>query len=381
MTSAPIPSPANGAKFSSQRLLSLDALRGFDLMWIVGADAFGTAFAHLDAGSWFKHFADQFEHVAWEGFHFEDLIFPLFVFMVGVSITYSLGRMVSEHGRSGALKRIFRRTLILYLLGLFYYGGLSTPIAGIRYAGVLQRIALCYCFASLLFIYFRPRTLVVTCVALLVGYWVLLTFVPVPGFGAGDYSEGHNLANWIDKNFLPGRQWNGDHDPEGILSTLPAVATCLLGVFAGLLLRDASRTDRQKAAILAGGGVAMIVLGLLWSLQFPVIKAIWTSSFVLLSGGWSALLLALFYLVADIWKWRAWTPPFVWLGANAITLYVLSAVMNFWSLSERFVGGDVQSWLNGLWGGLGGLVLAIVSTVICMAIGRFLYVRRIFIKV
>lgn len=370
----------SGTAAPAQRLSSLDALRGFDLMWIVGADAFGTAFAHLDAGSSFKPFAAQFEHVAWAGFHFYDLIFPLFVFMIGVSITYSLGRLVATEGRTGALRRVFRRALIMYLLGLFYYGGFSTSIGNFRLVGVLQRLAFCYFFASLLFIYFRPRTVGVIGVGLLIGYWALLTFVPVPGWGAGDFAEGHNLTNWIDQQYLPGRKWNGDHDPEGLLSTLPAIVSCLLGVFAGLVVRDPARTEKRKTALLAGAGVVLIVLGQFWSLQFPLIKAIWTSSFVLVAGGWSLLLLAAFYVVIDVWKMRTWATPFVWLGTNALTLYVLSAVMNFWQLSERLAGGDVAAWLNARWTGLGELVLAVLSVAFCMAIGRFLYVRKIFLR-
>ena len=364
----------------AQRLLSLDALRGFDMMWIVGADAFGTAFAHLNGGRPSRLLAAQLDHVGWVGFHFYDLIFPLFVFMIGVAITFSLGRLIATEGRAGALRRVFRRAVLMYLLGIFYYGGFATPVVQIRLLGVLQRLALCYFFASLLFIYLRPRTLVAVCIALLVGYWALLTFVPVPGFGAGDFAEGHNLANWIDQHFLPGRKWDGDHDPEGLLSTLPAIASCLLGVFAGRFLRNPARTEKEKATLLAGAGVALIVLGHLWGLQFPVIKKIWTSSYVLVAGGWSVLLLAMFYFVIDVWKVRAWATPFVWLGTNAITIYLISNVTDFGKLSERFTGGDVAAWLDARWSGLGGLVLAVVSVVLCMAICRFLYQRKIFLR-
>jgi predicted acyltransferase len=364
----------------ARRLLSLDALRGFDMMWIVGADAFGTAFAHLNGGRASRLLATQLDHVDWVGFHFYDLIFPLFVFMIGVAITFSLGRLITTEGRAGALRRVFRRAALMYLLGLFYYGGFATPLVQFRLLGVLQRLALCYFFASLLFIYLRPRTLVAVCAALLVGYWALLTFVPVPVFGAGDFAEGHNLTNWIDQHFLPGRKWDGDHDPEGLLSTLPAIASCLLGVFAGLCLRDPARTEKQKAMLLAGAGVALIVLGQVWGLQFPVIKKIWTSSYVLVAGGWSVLLLAAFYFVIDVGKFRAWATPFVWLGTNAITIYLISNVTDFGKLSERFAGSDVAAWFDARWSGLGGLVLAVVSVVLCMAISRFLYQRKIFLR-
>lgn len=370
--------PAPGAL--GQRLLSLDALRGFTLMWIVGADAFGTAFSHLDAGPWFKPFAAQFEHVAWSGFHFYDLIFPLFVFMIGVSITYSLGRIALRDGRGAELRRVFRRALIMYLLGLFYYGGLSTPLAEIRWLGVLQRLALCYFFTSILFIYFRPKVLVAVFACLLIGYWALLTFVPVPGWGAGDFSEGHNLTNWIDQHFLAGKRWDGDHDPEGILSTLPAIASCLLGLFGGLVLKDSRTSERSKTGILFCSGIALIVVGYFWGFQFPVIKRLWTSSYVSVAGGWSAVLLGAFYYVIDVLGVRAWATPFVWLGTNALTLYVLSHIINFWNVSERIFGGPIEAFLNRRWIGSGEVLLALASVACCMAIGRFFYVRRIFLR-
>jgi predicted acyltransferase len=365
---------------ASQRLMSLDALRGFDMFWIVGADALGEALANFKGGPITELAAKQLDHAKWEGFHFYDLIFPLFVFMIGVAITFSLGRLVATEGRAAALKRVVRRAVPLYVLGLFYYGGLNGHIDHIRLLGVLQRLALCYLFAGILFIYLRPRGLVAVCLALLVGYWALLTFVPVPEFGAGDFAERHNLTNWLDRMYLPWRKWDGDHDPEGLLSTLPAIASCLLGVFAGLLLRDPARSERQKVAWLAGAGAALVALGYAWGLEFPVIKKIWTSSFVLVAGGFSALLLAAFYLVIDVWRLRMWAMPLVWIGANALTIYIISNVVDFGKLSARFAGGDVAKWLNSQWQGLGGLVLALVSIALSMGICRFLYRRQIFLR-
>jgi predicted acyltransferase len=372
-------SAASPAPEPARRLHSLDALRGFDMIWIVGAEAVGAAVGNLSGGSAFKLFAAQFDHVAWVGFHFYDLIFPLFVFMVGVSITFSISRLVDTEGRAGALRRVFRRGLLLYVLGLFYYGGFEGPVSNIRLMGVLQRLGLCYLFTGLLFIYFRPRTLAAVFVAILVGYWALLRFVPVPGWGAGDFAEGHNLTNWIDAHYLPGRKWDGDHDPEGVLSTLPAVASCLLGVFAGLLLAPAP-TERRKAALLAGFGGALLLFGFLWGLEFPIIKKIWTSSYVLVAGGWSLLMLALFYLVIDVWRMRAWSMPFVWIGTNALTLYLITNVADFWKLSSRLVGGDVAAWLDSRWMGLSGLVTGCVCVGLCMAVCRFLYRRGIFLR-
>jgi predicted acyltransferase len=350
------------------------------MIWIVGAEAVGAAVGKLSGGPGFKLFAAQFDHVDWAGFHFYDLIFPLFVFMIGISITFSITQLVDTEGRPAALRRVFRRGVLLYVLGLFYYGGFDGPVSHFRLMGVLQRLGLCYFFASLLFIYFRPRTLLVVFVSILVAYWALLSFVPVPGWGPGDFAEGHNLTNWIDQHFLPGRKWDGDHDPEGLLSTLPAVASCLLGVFAGLLLRNPGWTERRKASLIAGAGAALLLVGFLWGMEFPIIKKIWTSSYVLVAGGWSMLLLSLFYLVIDVWKVRSWSMPFVWIGTNALTIYLITNVVDFWKLSSRLVGGDVGAWLDARWMGMSGLVTGCVCVALCMVVCRFLYQRRIFLR-
>ncbi len=200
-------------------------------------------------------------HVEWDGFRFYDFIFPLFIFITGVSIVLALPRLVEREGRYHAHLRVLRRALLLYALGLIFYGGIKNHWADIRYLGVLQRIALCYLFASLMFLNLNLRGLVVAFLSLLVGYWALLTFVPVPGIGAGSFAPDANLANWIDLHYLPGRLWDKTRDPEGLLSTLPAIATCLLGVFAGLLLKDERLEAQQKSAWLIGAGIALVLAG------------------------------------------------------------------------------------------------------------------------
>ena len=213
-----------------------------------------------------KCIARQLEHCAWAGFRFEDLIFPMFVFIVGVSLVFSLSRTIEEHGRQAAIVRIIRRAVLMYLLGIFYYGGFSTSFDQIRLLGVLQRIAICYLCAGLIFCFWGLRGRLAWCVGLLVGYWLVMSYVPVPGGVAGDFAEGKNLANWVDEQFLPLRKWDGDHDPEGLLSTLPAVANCLIGVFAGMLLRDSNAPELEESGLPAGGrrrhGRAGLAVGL-----------------------------------------------------------------------------------------------------------------------
>ena len=203
---------------SRGRIASIDALRGFDMFWIIGADALFYALNKMAGGdgkSLIGFFATQLDHVQWEGFHFYDLIFPMFVFIVGVSIVFALSRRPSEGGRAAATAQIFKRAAILYLFGLFTYDGVAGGWEKVRLLGVLQRIAICYFFTGLAFLYLKPKALVALCASLLVGYWAFMTFVPVPGVGAGHFAEGKNLANYIDKEYLPLFKWDGDHDPEG----------------------------------------------------------------------------------------------------------------------------------------------------------------------
>lgn len=362
------------------RLESLDALRGFVMLGIIGADAIGDAFRHFRGGPIGRFVALEMDHVDWAGLHAYDLIFPTFLFMVGVSSVFSLGRMVEKGGRPAAIRRILRRALILIFLGILYYGGISHGIEKVRLMGVLQRIGLCYAVAGILFLYVSPRALAGTCAGLLLGYWVLLRFVPVPGFGAGDFAEGHNLTNWIDAHFLPFRKWDGDHDPEGLLSTLPAIGTCLIGVLTGIFLKAPRPAKGSKAVRLALAGAALLALGLLWGLEFPIVKKLWTSSFVLSAGGIGLLLLSSFYVLIDVRGWRSWAQPFVWVGTNALAIYLISRVIDVGEIMGWVLGGEITRSLNETWPGLGGLVVMAAGIAFSFAICRFLYKRRIFLR-
>ncbi len=416
------PTPA-ASPAASQRLVSLDALRGFDMFWILGADAVVYAIAKL-CGSDVTHFPfNQWEHKEWAGFAFYDLIFPLFVFMAGVSVVFSLSKQLAAGGRNAALKRVLGRGVLLFIVALFYAGGVSNEWPNIRVLGVLQRIALAYTFAGLLFCFFKPRALAAICAALLVGYWALLTFVPIRDVSldrttlpatlhvqqptpapstpvqpkpeqvralyesttarvTGVYEPGRNLTNHFDYEHLGGRKYDLYWDPEGILSTMTAVATCLLGVFAGLLIRRTDWDDMKKVRWLAVAGVVGVTLGFLWGLQFPVVKKIWTSSFVLVAGGYSALLLATFYYMIDIRGWRSWCVPFVWIGMNPITLYLISGIVGYRKLAARLAGGDVQNWFNrSIGAGWGDLVVALVGLALMLTLARFLYRKQIFLRV
>ena len=372
----------------SPRIASVDALRGLNMFWIMGFDGAMVALAQMSEGkSPLLHAAggflgDQFQHVAWEGLRFYDLIFPLFIFLAGVSIVLSLPGLVERNGRAKAHLRVLSRSLVLYVLGLVAYGGISGHFGDLRLLGVLQRIAICYFFTALMFLNFNLRGLIAALVVLLAGYWALLTFVPVPGIGAGSYAADANLANWIDFNYLPGRLWDVTRDPEGMLSTLPAVGTCLFGVFAGLLLRDDRIGEQQKTLRLLGAGCLLLLVGYLWALQFPIIKAIWTSSFVLVTAGYCAIMLALMHQVVDVWQWRRWATVFLWVGANALALYFLNDIINFWAVAARLVGGDLSSLFDrAIAAGTGGFVTNLVALALAVMLAGYLYRHKIFIRV
>ncbi|HEY6246273.1 MAG TPA: hypothetical protein VIX17_20140 [Pyrinomonadaceae bacterium] len=415
------------------RLVSLDVLRGFDLFWILGADALIQALGKMQAvpsrHRLLQFFAVQMEHVDWVGLHFYDLIFPLFIFIVGVSLAFSLTKIIKQHGKRGAIRRILVRSALLILLGIIYNGGLSQEWPNVRLSGVLQRIGLSYAAAGLLFCFLKPRMLVVAFVALLLGYWALLTFVPIrdvkldrkpieaPSIAGyletgdvnralsssnkeiarqqivasyygetrrriGGYDAGLNVVNHFDFEYLPGRLHFDYYDAEGVLSTVPAIATALLGVLAGLWLRRSDMGEGRRVVGLCIAGVIALGLGYLWSLQFPIIKLLWTSSYVLVTGGWSLLLLAGFYYLIDVRQWQGWSQPFVWIGMNAITLYLLVNFVSFRGLSQRVVGGSVSSFFDRTVAvGFGDVMMMAVRLALVILLARFLYQRKIFLKV
>jgi predicted acyltransferase len=372
----------------TRRVLSVDAVRGFSIFWIIGADGAVIALERMlrgkgsALGSVGEFLGRQMTHADWEGFRFYDFIFPLFIFITGVSIVLALPRLVERDGRPKTHLHVLRRALFLYALGVMYYGGFGDQLSDMRFVGILQRIAICYLFASILFLNLEWRGLVTAVLVLLVGYWALLTFVPVPGYGAASYQPETNLANWIDLHYLPGRLWDETRDPEGLLSTLPAIGTCVLGVLAGLLLNDARLGPTQKSVWLAVAGIAMVFAGYLWGLQFPVIKAIWTSSFALIVGGYSMILLAIAHQVIDVWEWKAWATAFVWIGANAIAIYFINGIIGFAPLVLRLVGHDVAVWISdNTTSGTGAFLAHVLGLALAVALAGFLYRRKIFLRV
>ena len=363
----------------SGRLVSIDALRGFDMFWIVGGDAIARSVARWWNTPNSKTFAEQFEHVSWEGFRFYDLIFPLFLFTVGAVLPFSLRKYQSgEHPQASAWIRLARRVILLFLLGLIYNNLLTFDFANLRVTGVLQRIAICYGIAAAIFLLTTVRTQIILFAAILIGYWAILMYVPSPESKAGDLSKETNLAGYLDRHYLPGKiykSYYGFGDNEGLLSTIPAVATTLLGVLAGQWLLS-SRGRWLKAAGLVAAGIACLGVGMLWATEFPIIKILWTSTYVLIAGGWSLLLLALFYTIIDVLEFRAWAFFFIVIGMNAITIYVVRDFIPFSVISRNVLGGVAD-----LSGSFGPAVIAIGTVAIEWLFLLHLYRNRIFLRV
>lgn len=324
-----------------ERLVALDVFRGLTMAAMVIVNNAGDG-AHVYA---------PLEHAKWHGWTPTDLIFPFFLFIVGVSITLSR--------KTGSWGAILRRTLLLYGIGLFLNGYPRFDLAHWRVLGVLPRIALCYGASAAFVKWLRfddpvgerrrlARAIGVAVGVLLVGYYAVMMLVPGAFGVAGDLSLEGNVAAVIDRAVLGAHSYRPLYDPEGLLSTLPAIATTLLGVLAGVWLRLPASVGRRSLWFAAYGG-ALVAGGLLWGLAFPINKALWTSSYALFTAGLASLLFAACLWAIDAKGWRAWTPPFVILGRNALTLFVLSGLLAKTLSAIRWGSGDsatsLRSWI------------------------------------
>jgi len=360
-----------------ERIASIDAFRGFDMFWISG----GENLIHTLAKAWpvaaMAALTQQFRHVPWEGFRFYDLIFPTFVFIVGLVLPFSLTRRLEAGGgRRTLYLHAVRRLLLLFLLGLIYNGLLDFDFHHLRILGVLQRIAIAYFFATLLVMNLKVRDQAIATACILLAYWAIMAWVPVPGFGRGVYTPDGNLAAYIDQRFLPKPYCCYDFgDNEGIISNFPAIATCMLGALAGHWLR-VKQSQLRTLAGLALAGLGCLGVGLLWSHWFPIIKNIWSSSFVLFAGGWSLLLLAFFYLLMDMWKVRRWAFFFTVIGVNPITIYLIDRFFDFRTISDIFIHGFVDYF-----GDWKPFATAVGGIAVGWLLLYYFYKRKIFLKV
>ena len=363
----------------SERLYSLDALRGFDMFWIMGAEEIFHKLYSATGSPFWGTIAEELTHPKWNGFHFYDLIFPLFLFMAGVATPFSVGReLEAGKSRKSMLGRVVRRGLILVLIGIVYNNGLEIrPIAEIRFGSVLGRIVLAYMFANIIYLYAKERTQMIWFAALLIGYWLLLRLSSAPGFAAGDLTMEGNLASYIDRLIMPGKLYLGIHDPEGLTSTIPAISTGLLGILTGNYLKNGKTDPAKKSLNMAITGVVFIVIAHLWNLIFPINKNLWTSSFAMNVGGYSLILLALFYYVIDVLGYKKWAFFFRVIGMNSILIYISGLIIEW----EYATEGSFK-WLGQLIGNpFNAVVLAICYVFVKWLFLYFMYRKKVFLRV
>jgi predicted acyltransferase len=370
----------------TQRLLSLDVFRGLTIAAMLLVN---------NPGTW-SHVYPPLEHAEWNGWTPTDLVFPFFLFIVGVATALSLGGLRDAGtGRANVFRKAFVRAAIIFGLGLLLQGFPHYDLPHLRIPGVLQRIAIAYLLTAIVVLLTGVRGQVLILLGLLLGYWTLMTLVPVPGVGRGVLEPEKNLSNWLDFRLLGvNHVWHETRtwDPEGLLSTLGAVASVLCGVLAGHWIRSRQRTDAKAFGLFYAGGV-ILLLGWVWSHIFPINKSLWTSSYVLLSAGLACLVLAAIIWLVDIEGYRGWTVPFLVFGTNAITAYWLSTLCGI-VLDWITLGGPAEadqvvlktylyenffaSWLAPA---NASLAYAVAFVVVWLGLLSFLYRRRIFIRI
>jgi predicted acyltransferase len=361
------------------RLYSLDALRGFDMFWIMGAEEIFHSLAKSTGSPFWESVSNQFTHPRWNGFHIYDLIFPLFLFMAGVSTPYSIGRELEKgKSRRQLMMRIIKRGLILVLLGIVYNNGLELrPFSDIRFSSVLGRIGIAYMFANIIFLYSRVAAQVIWFAGLLIGYWLILKFTSAPGFAHGDLTMEGNFASYTDRTILPGKLSLGIHDTVGFFNNIPAISTALSGILTGTFLKMNTSDPQKKAGLLACFGFVSLLLAQLWNLDFPINKNMWSSSFVLHTTGLSLILLSVFYYIIDVLGYKSWAFFFKVIGMNSILIYMSGRFINW----EYTTNGFFQ-WAGQLTGGPFNIIIMAVCLVIIKWLFLYvLYKKKIFLRV
>lgn len=363
----------------NQRLHSLDALRGFNMMFIMGVASLISALCLAITGNDSTWLAQQMSHVDWEGLHHHDTIFPLFLFMAGASFPFSYAKQVAKGASRGKIYwKIIRRGLLLVLFGLAYNGLFKLKFDSLRFYSVLALIGVSWMFAALIYINFNTKARAIIAPALLIIYWLLIRFVPTPeALQYGPYSWEGNLVGHIDRILFPGHLCEGLFDPEGLLSYMSSTVTAMLGMFSGEFIRNGKYSGGKKTLMMLGAAAVLIGVGLLWSIEFPIIKKIWSSTFTLVVGGYSVAMLAIFYYIIDVRGWKGWAFPFAVIGMNSITIYMAPRLINFDKFSSFFLNGIVRI-CGDPWGD-------IISRVGCLLVMwlflYFLYKKKIFLKV
>ena len=364
----------------SKRLLSIDTLRGFDMLMIAGAGAFISLLYGKTGWGWVDALAMQFEHPKWDGFAFYDFIFPLFLFIAGLSIPFSINKSRQLGlSKSNLYGKAFKRMLILMALGILYK---NAPIpfldwSKIRFVSVLGRIGFAGFITTVLYLNFDFNKRIFWIAGLLLFYYAALFLIPVPGYGAGDLSFEGNLTGWIDRTILPGRLLQKTYDELGLFTQIPALCLTVLGSLGGDLLRRAHDGEYKKLRNLVIAGLICLAIAFVWSLHFPINKHLWSSSFIMLTGGMAFLSLALFYWIIDILQYQRWTFFFIVIGLNSLTIYLAYRLINFRYTSRLLFEGlyinAAEKW-HPVFESLGALGLVWVFLYL-------LYRLKIFVKV
>lgn len=368
-------------KDNAGRLLSLDALRGFDMFFLIGFGGILFELSALVSGTRDAWLGLQMKHVAWEGFRQHDTIFPLFIFLAGVSFPFSHAASLARGlGRGSIVLKATKRLVLLFLLGLVYNGALALDFDKIRWASVLARIGCAWYGAALLYLFVRSvRVCAMMALGLLVGYWAVCFFLMAPDAveGATSFSEAGCFTGYVDRLFLPGR-FAGKHlDPEGLLSVFPSVSLAMSGMFAGELVASRNVSGNRKALLLFGGAVVFAAVTFAWQPWCPIIKKIWTPTFITASIAYSLALFALFYWVVDVLGFRRWTFPFRVIGMNAITIYLLYRIVPVPAVAKFFFGGVISLFPDSYAGILTNLSILCVGWSVLF----FLYRKKTFLRV
>lgn len=363
------------------RLLSLDALRGFDMLFIIGFGGVLFELSALVCGAQDGWLGLQMKHVAWEGFRQHDTIFPLFIFLAGVSFPFSCASARLRGLSDGTIMlKATKRLVLLFLLGLVYNGALALDFDKIRWASVLARIGCAWYGAALLYLFVGSvRIRAAIAVGLLVGYWAVCFFLVAPDAvaGADSFSEVGCFTGYVDRILLPGR-FAGKHlDPEGLLSIFPSVSLAMSGMFAGELVRSGNVSGNRKALLLLGGALAFAAVTFTWQPWCPIVKKIWTPTFITASVAYSLALFALFYWVVDVLGFRRWTFPLRVIGMNAITVYLFYRIVPIQAVAKFFFGGIIKLFPDSCAGILTNLSILCVGWSILL----FLYRKKTFLKV
>ena len=361
-----------------QRLSSLDTLRGFDMLWIIGGGELLRALSKSTGWEWVNVLANQMHHVQWEGFHFEDLIFPLFMFISGAAIPFALtSKLEKGTPKKELYKKVAQRMVLLVVFGMIYNGALEKGFSNMRYLSVLSQIGIGYFFASLIVINTTTiKTRIFWLAGILSGIAILQNLVPVPGFGAGVLTPEGSINAWLDQHLLPGRLIDKFFDPEGVLCIVSAVSVTLAGALAGTVLRSGNFSSYRKTTILLISGVTLVTIALLLSPVYPIIKRLWTVPFDLLTAGISFLLLSVFYFIIDVRMWDRWILFFRVIGLNSITIYLGGRLIDF-EVPSKFLLG----WIAIPSGNFGEVIIVTGMIAAEWLFLYYLYKNKIFLRV